>query len=404
MSSSEATSSAFHRSTSRRIRTARCRGGRCCSAATKASRIDSFATARSAGSPSSARTWRSSTGSTHAVRGTARRERGLDRLPRRAGEVHRQRAPRPAGQLVEADVGGDAVQPRAQRRPALEVARAPARRGPSSPAPRRRRRRTSRACGSSSRSAPGGARAAAGRAARAVRSPRWSRRPLLWSMSRVSTPQDADNPGGPRARPLLVADQLRLRAHLGDRLLRGEHRAGPRRRSSSSPRTAAPARSAAAPARSPACRAGRPDRRRAPSRASSSREVSSRSRPGSIAEPELVQDQQLLRQRLLPREVGQPGDHPLTSSIPTAPICCRCTSPGPSRHSGSRASPTCGSSSSERYRSAWVTEVGPARLQVEDDVDARLPRRLDPRAQHLRIGLGRSSRRPDRLPTTRRSR
>ena len=121
MSSSWATSSAFQRSTSRRISTARCRGGRCCSAATKASRIDSFATARSAGSASSGSTCRSSTGSTHAVPGPARRQRVLDRLPRRAGQVHRQRAALPAGQLVEADVGGDPVQPRPQRRPALEV-------------------------------------------------------------------------------------------------------------------------------------------------------------------------------------------------------------------------------------------------------------------------------------------
>ena len=45
VSSSSATSVAFQRSTSRRISTARCRGGRCCSAATNARRIVSRATA-----------------------------------------------------------------------------------------------------------------------------------------------------------------------------------------------------------------------------------------------------------------------------------------------------------------------------------------------------------------------
>ena len=52
VSSSSATSAACQRSTSRRISTARWRGGRCCSAATNASRIVSWATASSAGSPS----------------------------------------------------------------------------------------------------------------------------------------------------------------------------------------------------------------------------------------------------------------------------------------------------------------------------------------------------------------
>ena len=50
VSSSSATSLACQRSTSQRIRHARCRGGRCCSAATKASRIVSRETASSAGS------------------------------------------------------------------------------------------------------------------------------------------------------------------------------------------------------------------------------------------------------------------------------------------------------------------------------------------------------------------
>ncbi len=63
VSSSEATSSAFQRSTSRRISTARWRGGRCCSAATNASRTDSRATAISAGSPASGSTRSSTIGS-----------------------------------------------------------------------------------------------------------------------------------------------------------------------------------------------------------------------------------------------------------------------------------------------------------------------------------------------------
>ncbi len=50
--SSSATSLACHRRTSRRMRTARCFGGRSCSAATNASLIVSFAAASSAGSPS----------------------------------------------------------------------------------------------------------------------------------------------------------------------------------------------------------------------------------------------------------------------------------------------------------------------------------------------------------------
>ena len=86
----------------------------------------------------------------------------LDRLPRAAGQVDRQRPALAAARAVEADVGGDPVQPGAQRRPALEAGPAPARRGPSSPAPRPRRRRRTRACGSSSRSAPGGARPGGG--------------------------------------------------------------------------------------------------------------------------------------------------------------------------------------------------------------------------------------------------
>jgi hypothetical protein len=64
VSSSSAASDAFQRSTSHRMRTARCRGGRCWRAATNASRTDSRATARSAGSPSGFRTRSSATGVT----------------------------------------------------------------------------------------------------------------------------------------------------------------------------------------------------------------------------------------------------------------------------------------------------------------------------------------------------
>ena len=64
VSSSSATSSACQRRTSRRISTARCRGGRCWSAATNASRIDSRATATSAGSPPAGTTAASGIGST----------------------------------------------------------------------------------------------------------------------------------------------------------------------------------------------------------------------------------------------------------------------------------------------------------------------------------------------------
>jgi hypothetical protein len=53
VSSSSATSAAGHRSTWRRISTARCRAGRYWSAATNARRIDSRATTASAGSASS---------------------------------------------------------------------------------------------------------------------------------------------------------------------------------------------------------------------------------------------------------------------------------------------------------------------------------------------------------------
>src|SRR6266542_2595603 len=72
VSSSSATSDAFHRSTSHRISTARWRAGRCWSAATNARRIVSRATATSAGSPSAGTTSVSGTGS----------RRGSEAVPR----------------------------------------------------------------------------------------------------------------------------------------------------------------------------------------------------------------------------------------------------------------------------------------------------------------------------------
>ena len=72
-------------------------------------------------------------------------------------QVHRPGAALRAVEHVEADVGGDAVQPGAQRGAALEPVEARARPGPSSPARRPRPRTPSRASGSSSRSARPGA-------------------------------------------------------------------------------------------------------------------------------------------------------------------------------------------------------------------------------------------------------
>ena len=123
VSSSSATSVAFQRSTSQRISTARWRGGRCCSAATNASRIVSRATATSAGSPSS---------DDEAVGdrldpGHLGRHVQVPSIGSRAGpEIHRPRAALAAVEHVEADVRRDPVQPRAQGRAALEaVERAP---------------------------------------------------------------------------------------------------------------------------------------------------------------------------------------------------------------------------------------------------------------------------------------
>ncbi len=117
VSSSSATSAAFHRSTSHRISTARWRGGRCWSAATKASRIVSRDSATSAGSPSGAMA-RLGIGSIHVTSGSVFRFEILGST--RGAEVHRPGATLAAVQHVEADVRRDPVEPRAQRGAALE--------------------------------------------------------------------------------------------------------------------------------------------------------------------------------------------------------------------------------------------------------------------------------------------
>ena len=118
VSSSSATSSAFHRRTSRRISTARCRGGRCWRAATKARRIDSRSTVTSAGSRPVDSTRPSGIGSTHVASAQRWSQRGRGGLGR--AEVDRERPALASLEHVEADVGGDAIQPRTQRRATLE--------------------------------------------------------------------------------------------------------------------------------------------------------------------------------------------------------------------------------------------------------------------------------------------
>ena len=151
MSSSSATSLAFHFSTSRRMSTARWRAGRCWSAATNASRTDSRA---------SACLGRVAVGGQHAPVGHRPDPRALDvgRVDVAVGvpdrrDVHRQRAPLPALQHVEAHVARDAVEPRPQRGATLEPSKLAPRGARASPAPRPRPRTASRACGSSTRSA-----------------------------------------------------------------------------------------------------------------------------------------------------------------------------------------------------------------------------------------------------------
>ena len=94
VSSSSATSSAFQRRTSRRIKTARCLGGRCCSAPMNASRIDSRATASSPGSPPSGSARPSGIGSIQnaSERVPPRGTSALDGDPRSIGRARRWRA------------------------------------------------------------------------------------------------------------------------------------------------------------------------------------------------------------------------------------------------------------------------------------------------------------------------
>ena len=119
VSSSSATSVAGHRSTSQRMSTARWRAGRCWSAATKASRIDSRAAATSAGSPSRSITRSSAIGCTKvfSVCGASTAVATVDDGP----EVHRAGPALRRPVHVDAHVAGDPVQPRAHRRAALEA-------------------------------------------------------------------------------------------------------------------------------------------------------------------------------------------------------------------------------------------------------------------------------------------
>ena len=148
VSSSSATSVACQRSTSRRMSTARWRGGRCCSAVTNASRMLSRAAATSAGSAPSGRPGRRRSADPRVLGPSDARE-GVG--GRRRPDVHGPRPALAAAQHVEAHVGRDPVEPRAQRRPALEGVDAASTPAPSSPARRRRPRTPSRASGSSTR-------------------------------------------------------------------------------------------------------------------------------------------------------------------------------------------------------------------------------------------------------------
>jgi hypothetical protein len=73
------------------MRTARCRGGRCCSAVTNASRIDSRATATSAGSLASGTTRLSGTGMTQtgSGNGAPTGELAVEAGPRSIGRARR---------------------------------------------------------------------------------------------------------------------------------------------------------------------------------------------------------------------------------------------------------------------------------------------------------------------------
>ena len=125
VSSSSATSSARQRSTSRRMRTARWRGGRCWSAATNASRIDSRATATSAGSPAVGTTRASGIGSIQSDSASGGRQRLVG--GRGGDQVHRPSPALAGAEHVEADVGRDAVEPGAEGGATLEAVERPPR-------------------------------------------------------------------------------------------------------------------------------------------------------------------------------------------------------------------------------------------------------------------------------------
>ena len=109
VSSSSAASLACHFRTSHRMSAARCFGGRCCSAATKASRSVSRCSASSSGVGS---------GVIQVTSGSSARFSNSGSC---AGpEIHRPRAALAARERVEADVRRDPVQPRLERRAALE--------------------------------------------------------------------------------------------------------------------------------------------------------------------------------------------------------------------------------------------------------------------------------------------
>ena len=123
VSRNSATSAADQLNTSHNTSAARCRGGRCCRAVTKARRTDSFWTASSAGSPVGSMTFPSAIGVTQGASGRSgprNDSSGGDAGPSLHG-------PGPALHLaghVDAHIGGDAVEPRAHTGAALESRRA----------------------------------------------------------------------------------------------------------------------------------------------------------------------------------------------------------------------------------------------------------------------------------------
>ena len=110
-----ATSAAFHCSTSRSTSTARCRGERCCSAATNANRTDSREPTITDGSAGSSPTPATAPATAPRCAPPARR-----RIRTGCAQAGRQRPAAPALQRRQAGVGGDAVQPGAHRRLSLE--------------------------------------------------------------------------------------------------------------------------------------------------------------------------------------------------------------------------------------------------------------------------------------------